>query len=154
MLLFQDLCSTNRIFCYVLFRSVVSHFRNLKCYSFLVPAMFGVELSAVEWCLFMLPFWVGSPGNSDPVSLTSHLFTSSVHATDYLVRPIIDFKTFEWDSHFDHVSFNKQFDHQQLGATIDEEFNQLLTLCDPMQQWTIWWAKTLIYPLAVCLTFG
>ena len=36
--------------------------------------------------------------------------------------------------------FNKQF-HQQLGATFDEEFDQLLTLFDPMQQRVILWAK-------------
>ena len=27
------------------------------------------------------------------------------------------------DSHFDCVPFNKQFHHQQIGATFDEEFN-------------------------------
>ena len=75
------------------------------------------------------------------MSLISHLFTSSVHATLHLVRSIIGFKTFELDSHFDRVSFNKQFHHQQLGATIDGEFDQLLTLCDPMQLWTILWAR-------------
>ena len=37
-------------------------------------------------------------------------------------------------SHFDCVSFNTQFHHPQLGATFDEEFDQLLTLFDPMLQ--------------------
>ena len=73
--------------------------------------------------------------------LACHLFTSSVHTTEHLIRSIIGFKTFELDSHFDHVSFNKQFHHQQLGATFDEEFDQLLTLFDPMQQWAILLAK-------------
>ena len=73
--------------------------------------------------------------------LACHLFTSSVHTTEHLIRSIIGFKTFELDSHFDHVSFNKQFHHQQLGATFDEEFNQLLTLFDPMQQRAILQAK-------------
>ena len=75
------------------------------------------------------------------MSLTSHLFTSSGHATEHLVRSIAGFKTVELDSQFDHVFFNKQFRHQQLGPTFDEEFNKLLTLFDPMQQQTILQAK-------------
>ena len=45
------------------------------------------------------------------------------------------------DSHCDHVSFNKQSHSQQLGATFNEEFDQLLTLFDPMQQQAILRAK-------------
>ena len=99
--------------------------------------MFGVEVSAVERHLFVLPLRLGGLGISDPVSLASHLFTSSVRATEHLVRSIVGVETFELDSHFDHVSFRKQFHHQQLGVTFDEEFYQLLTLFDPMQQWAI-----------------
>ena len=73
--------------------------------------------------------------------LASHLFTSSVHVTKHLVRSIVGFETFELDSNFDHVSFNKQSHRQHLGATFDEEFDQLLTLFDPMQQWAILRAK-------------
>ena len=80
-------------------------------------------------------------GISDPVSLASHLFTSFVCATEHLVRSIFGFETFELDSHFDHVSFNKQSHRQQLGATFNEEFDQLLTLFDPMQQRAILRAK-------------
>ena len=71
------------------------------------------------------------------MSWASHLFTSSVCAIEHLVRFIVGFETFELDSHFDRVSFNKQFHHQHLGATFDEEFDQLLTLFDSMQQWAI-----------------
>ena len=73
--------------------------------------------------------------------LGSHLFTSSVRATKQLVRSIVGFETFELDSHFDHVSFNEQSHCQQLGVTFDEEFDQLLTLFDPMQQRAILRAK-------------
>ena len=57
------------------------------------------------------------------MSLASHLFTSSVSAIEHLVRFIVGFETFELDSYFDHVSFNKQFHLQQLGATFDEGFD-------------------------------
>ena len=73
--------------------------------------------------------------------MASHLFTSSVRATEHLVRSIVGFVTFELDSHLDHVSFNKQSHCQQLGVTFDEEFDQLLTLFDPMQQQAILRAK-------------
>ena len=55
MLLFQDLYSTNGIFCYVLFSSAASFLRSLKCHSFLVflPAMINVEVSAIE----MISVW-------------------------------------------------------------------------------------------------
>ena len=45
------------------------------------------------------------------------------------------------DSHFDHVSSNKQSHRQQLGVIFDEEFDQLLPLFDPMQQRAILRAK-------------
>ena len=54
-------------------------------------------------------FTVRWPGISDPVSLASHLFTFFVRATEHLVRSIVGFETFELDSHFGHVFFNKQF---------------------------------------------
>ena len=79
----------------------------------------------------MLPLWLGRLGISNTLSLASHLFTSSVCSTEHLVRFIVGFETFELDSHFDR-SFNKQFYCQWVGATFDEEFDQLLTLFDPM----------------------
>ena len=45
------------------------------------------------------------------------------------------------DCHFDYVSSNKQFHRQQLGATLDKEFEQLLALFDCMLQHVILWAK-------------
>ena len=85
---------------------------ELSLFSRFLPAMFGVEVSAVERRLFALPLRLGGLGISNPVSLASHLFTSSVRATEHLVRSIVGFETFELDSHFDHVSFNKQSHHQ------------------------------------------
>ena len=61
---------------------------------------------------------IGGLGISVPVSLASHLLTSFVYATEHLVRSIVGFEIFELDSHFDPVSFNKQFHHQQLGVTL------------------------------------
>ena len=58
--------------------------------------MFGVEVSAVERRLFALPLRLGGLGISDPVSLASHLFTSSVRATEHLVRSIVGFETLNW----------------------------------------------------------
>ena len=54
-----------------------------------LPAMFGVEVSAVERHPFALPLRLGGLGISDPLSLASHLFTSSVHVTEHLVRSIL-----------------------------------------------------------------
>ena len=105
----------------------------LSLFSHFLPAMFSVEVSAIERHLCALPLWLDGLGISDPVSLTSHLFTSSVRATKHLVISIVGFETFKSDSHFDHVSFNEQSHRQQLGVTFDEEFDQLLTLFDPMQ---------------------
>ena len=72
------------------------------------------------------------------MSLASYLFTSSVHATDHLDRSIVGVETLELDSHFDRVSFNKQFHRQWLGATFDKKFFYLF---DFMQQWAILQAK-------------
>ena len=91
--------------------------------------------------LFALPLWLGGLGISNLVSLASHLFTSSVSATEHMVRLIVGFETFELDSHFDHISFNKQSHRQQLGVIFDEEFDQLLSLFDPMQQRAIMRAR-------------
>ena len=76
---------------------------ELSLFSHFLLAMFGVEVSAVKRRLFAFPLWLGRLGISNPVSLASHLFTSSVRATEHLVRSIVGFETFELDSHFDHV---------------------------------------------------
>ena len=75
------------------------------------------------------------------MSLAFHLFNSSVHGTEHLVKSIIDFETFELDSHFYCVSSNKLSYHQQLRVNFDEEFSQLLPLFDSEQQWAISHAK-------------
>ena len=58
-----------------------------------------------------------------------------------MVRSIVGLKTFELDSHFDYVSFNKLDYRQQLNAIFDEEFGQLFALFNSMQQQTILQAK-------------
>ena len=57
-----------------------------------LPAIFGVEVSAVERRLFVLLLPLGGLGISDPASLATHLFTSSVRATEHLVGFVVGFK--------------------------------------------------------------
>ena len=57
--------------------------------------------------MLLLP--LGGLEISDPASFASHLFTSSVRATEHLVGFVVGFKTFELYSHFDCVFFNTQF---------------------------------------------
>ena len=47
---------------------------ELLLFSRFLPAMFGVEVSAVERYLFALPLRLGGLGICNPVSLASHLF--------------------------------------------------------------------------------
>ena len=100
--------------------------------------MFGVEVSAVERYLLMLSLWFGGLGFSDPLTLASHLFASPVRATEHLLLVL---KFLNWILILIMFLSKKQFHHQQLGATFDEEFDQLLTLFDPMQQGANLWAK-------------
>ena len=105
------------------------------------PAMFGVEVSAVEQRLFALPLRLGGLGICNPVALASHLFNSSIDGTKHLVRSIAGLESFELDSHFDCASSSKQFYRQQLGITFTEVFGQLFGLFDYMQQRAILRAK-------------
>ena len=90
--------------------------------------MFGIEVFAVERHLFMFPLKLGSLGICNPVFLASHLFYSSISDIKHLFRSIIGLETFELDSHFDCVSYNKQFYRQQLmlGVTFNKQFGKLL----------------------------
>jgi len=54
-----------------------------------------------------------------------------------LVESIVGLETFELDSHFDCVSFNKLHYGQQMNVIFNEEFGQLLALFDSMQQQAI-----------------
>ena len=67
---------------------------ELSLFSYFLPAMFSVEVSAVQQCLFVLPLKLGGLGLCNPVSLAFHLFNSSVGSTEHLVRPIVCFETF------------------------------------------------------------
>ena len=113
----------NFLLCVVLQSGQLFQELEMSLFSCFFTVMFGTEMSAVERCLFVLPLLLGGLGISNPLSLVSHLFTSSVHDTEHLVRSIVGFETFKLDSHFDCVPFNNQFYHQQIGATFDEEFN-------------------------------
>ena len=113
----------------------------MSLFSCFLPAMFGVEVPAVEQRLFALPLRLGGFGICKPVSLAFHLFNSSVRITDHLVKSIIGFETFELDTHFDCVSSNQLSYCQQLGVNFAEEFGQLLPLFDSKQQRAILRAK-------------
>ena len=89
--------------------------------------MFGIKVSAVERRLFALLLWLGGLGISVPLSLASHLFTSSVRATEHLVKFAVGFEIFELDSHFDCVSFNMQF-HSKVLLLMKSLINCLLYL--------------------------
>ena len=122
---------------------------DLSLSSHFLPAMFGVEVSAVERRLFALPLRLGGLGICNPVALASHLFNLSIDGTKHLVRSIAGLESFELNSHFDCVSSSKQLYHQQLSVTFSEEFGQLLGLFDSMQQHAILRAKTLILTFCV-----
>ena len=114
---------------------------EMSLFSRFLPAMFGVEVSAVERRLFALPLRLGGLGIGNPMSLASHLFNSSVQATEHLARSIVGLEKFELDSHFDHVSLNRLHCRQQLSIIFDDEFDQLFALFDPLQQRAILRAK-------------
>ena len=107
---------------------------EMSLFSRFLPAMFGVEVSAVERRLFALPLQLSGLGICNPVSLAFHLFNSSVRITEHLVKYTVCFETSELDSHFDCVSSNKLSYCQQLSVNFDEEFSQLLPLFDSKQQ--------------------
>jgi len=103
-------------------RSLLFQELESSLFSHFLPAMFGVEVSAVERRLFALPLRFGGLGICNPVSLASSLFDSSVCSTKHLVKFIVGLENFELDSHFDCISFNKLHYRQQLNAIFDEEF--------------------------------
>ena len=70
---------------------------ELSLFSRFLPAMFGVEVSAVERHLSALPLQLGGLGICNPVSLASRLFDSSVRGTEHLVRSIVGLEIFELD---------------------------------------------------------
>ena len=80
---------------------------DLSLFSCFLPAMFGVEVSAVEQCLFALPLRLSGLGICNPVALASHLFDSSVGGTKHLVRSIVGLESFELYFHLDCVSSDK-----------------------------------------------
>ena len=85
----------NGISYYVLFHSEANCFRNLKCCSFpsYQPCL---VLKCLQLKISVCPSFTGrySLGINTPVSLASHLFTTSVHGTEQLVRSIVGFETF------------------------------------------------------------
>jgi len=90
--------------------------------------MFGMEVSAAERHLFVLPLRLGGLGIHNPVSLAFHLYDSSVHCTEHLIRSIIRFESFELDSPFECVSRHKVNHRQQMNVIFNDEFCQLLPL--------------------------
>ena len=86
---------------------------ELSLFSRFLPAMFGLEVSAAEQSLFVLPLQLGGLGICNPVSLASRLYDSSNHCTENLIRSIVRCESFELDSYFECVSFHKANHRQQ-----------------------------------------
>ena len=89
---FQGLCSTDVLFCSVFFCSACGQLLQeleLSLFCHFLPAMFGVEVSAVELCLFALPLRLGGLGICNPVPLTSHLFNSPIGGNKHLARSFL-----------------------------------------------------------------
>jgi len=66
------------------------------------------------------------------VYLAFHLYDSSVHCTEHLIRSIVRFESFELDSHFKCVSMHKVNYHQQMNVIFNDEFCHVLPLFDPL----------------------
>ena len=77
--------------------------------------MFGLEVSAAERYLFVLPLRLGVLGICSPVSLASCLYDYSVHCTEHLIRSVVRCESFELDSHFECVSFHRANHRQQMS---------------------------------------
>ena len=119
--------------CSPLFRDLGSFF---TC--FLPPAMFGLEMSTAEWRLFAFPLQLGGLGICDPVSLACHLYDTSV---DHLIQSIINSIGFELESHFECVAVHKVDHRQCISRPFKDEFGQVLSFFDSLQQRTILCAK-------------
>jgi len=105
---------------------------ELSLFSCFLPAMLGLEVSAAEQCLFVLPLRLGGLEICNPVSLAFHLYDSSVHCTEHLIRSIVRFESFELDCHFECVSRHKVNCRQQMNGIFNDGFCQLLPLFDSL----------------------
>jgi len=91
---------------------------ELSLFSCFLPAMFSLEVSAAEQHVFALPLRLGSLGICNPVSLAFHLYDSSVHCIEHLIRSIIKFDSSELDSHYECVSIEKVNHRQQMSVIL------------------------------------
>ena len=108
--------------------SPLFHELEVSLFSGFLPAMFGLEVSAAERRLFVLPLRLGGLGICNPESLAFNLYKSSVNCTEHLTRSIVRGENFELDSHFECISVNKVNHRQQMNAIFNDEFGQLLPL--------------------------
>ena len=96
---------------------------DLSLSSHFLPAMFGVEVSAVERRLFALPLRLGGLGICNPVALASHLFNSSVGGT-VLPRMRITAHTRMgrpirvWDNAVSHTRMGVPYEYTRMGRPI------------------------------------
>ena len=72
-----------------------------------LPALFGVEISAVERDLFSLPLRMGDLAVVNPVTAAPQFYDSSLSSTASLVKFIIGVATFELDAHIETVSLSR-----------------------------------------------
>ena len=77
-----------------------------------LPALFGVEVSAVERQLFSLPLQFEDLGFFNPVAMSDCCYDLSVCSTSLLRKSIFGCGTFELDAHIEAVQSAKSFVRQ------------------------------------------
>ena len=99
-----------------------------------LPALFGVEVSAIERKLFSLPLQFDCLGVFNPVAMLAYFYDSSVRSTMLLRHSILGRVTFELDVHVETVQSAKHFDRQSKFEHSTFAFDQLIDLFDSLQQ--------------------
>ena len=106
-----------------------------------LPALFGVEISAVERDLFSLPLRMGDLAVVNPVTAAPQFYDSSLSSTASLVKLITGVATFELDAHIETVSLSRDQGRVLLAELFSARFDSLLPQLDVLQQCTVLRAK-------------
>ena len=98
---------------------------------FILPAMFGSEISSLELDLFSLPVWFGGVGIFLPRHLANPLYNASRGATRTIVDLISGAQRFDLDVHDDVVSARS--DYQRVCDTLfNTLFSEISSKLDPL----------------------
>ena len=106
-----------------------------------LPALFGVEVSAIERQLFSLPLQFGGLGVFNPVTMSDYCYDSSVRSTLLLRKSILGSATFEFDAHVETVQSARHSDRQYKIDHFTDVFDQLIGMFDSLQQRAVLRAK-------------